>query len=108
MPIEQLVSTEPGWRAVFREPDGGETLSRILAWATVGTSEESELVGLIVDPGEPSKIVAASGAASPGGGTFVRYRYIAPEPLSTAAPKPAPAQADDTTELAKKLLRRRR
>lgn len=110
MRIEQLVSTEPGWRAVFREPDGSESLSRVVAWAAVPGADGAELVGLIVDPAEPSQIVAATGSASPSGGSFARYRYVAPEPPAPATPPAtAPAKADDTAEqLAKKLLKRRR
>ena len=112
MQIAQLVSTEPGWRAVFREPDGSESLSRILAWAIAGSGAKGELVGLIVDPGEPSRIVATAGAVSPGGGTFVRYRYVAPEPPPVAPPTPpaaaAPAEDDTAEQLAKKFLKRRR
>ena len=61
MEIEQLVAAESGWRAVFKEPDGGESLSRILGWAIAGDG----VVGLIVDPAEPSRIITAAGAASP-------------------------------------------
>ena len=51
MRIEQLVPAEPGWKAVFKESDGGETTSRILGWGIVA-GKESELVGVIVDSTE--------------------------------------------------------
>jgi hypothetical protein len=99
--IDQLVSAEPGWRAVFKEPDGSESVSRVLGWAVVGGSDEQQLVGVIVDPAQPSRILPATETVSPGGGSFARYRYAAPEP-----PPPAPAQ--QATELAKSVLKRRR
>jgi hypothetical protein len=108
--IEQLVTAESGWRAVFKEPDGSESLSRVLGWAVLD-GEEPEIVGVIVDPAEPSRIIAASEAVSPDGGDFARYRYVAPEP--PPPPPPAPATAEPEPEeaaqqLAKGLLKRRR
>ena len=116
MRIEELVPAEPGWKAVFREPDGGETVSRILGWAAVADEDEHERVGVIVDPAEPSRIVAAPDAASPDGGSFLRYRYIAPAP-PPPPPAPAPARADAEEEpstedqakqLAKSFIKKRR
>ena len=104
MRIDQLVPAESGWKAVFKEPDGGESLSRILGWAALGGQEELELVGIIVDPGEPSRIVPASAATSPGGGSFARYRYVAPEPTVTIAPTP-PAPPPSSTATAEKLAK---
>jgi hypothetical protein len=112
--IEQLMHAEPGWRAVFKEPDGGESLSRIVGWGTVrsGDDAEPELVGFIVDPAQPSKIVAAPGTASPDGGSFARYRFVPPEPIVLAPPPPPPQaeeEPEDTTQqIAKSLLKRRR
>ena len=107
MEIEQLVPAESGWRAVFKEPDGSESMSRILGWAVA----DDAVVGLIVDPAEPSRIIAAAGAASPGGGTFARYRYVPPEP----PPPPPPPKSEEppepeeaATQLAKGILRRRK
>ena len=63
---------------------------------------------MIVDPAAPSRIVRAPDAAPPSGGTFNRYRYVAPAPLVVPAPAPAP-ESDDTAErLAKGLLKRKR
>ena len=109
MQIEQLAWAEPGWKAVFKEPDGGETMSRIVGWAVVG-GDENEVAGVIVDPTEPSQMVLANEAMSPGGGTFFRYRFVQPEPIVVAAPPPPPAEtAVDTPEqVAKTLLKRRR
>jgi hypothetical protein len=111
MSFQQLAPAESGWKAVFSEPDGTESISRILAWA-IGADKEAEITGVIVDPDDPSRIVAAASATSPGGGTFLRYRYVAPEPIVvTVPPVPTPVSAkdDDSPEqLAKSLLKRRR
>ena len=112
MQIAQLTPVEPGWRAVFGEPDGSESLSRIVAWAVVGSGDGAEIVGVIVDPSERSRIAPAPEVTSPGGGAFVRYRYIAPEPpvVTVAAPSTPEAEAkkEETAEqLAKGFLKRR-
>jgi hypothetical protein len=111
MDIAQLIPAETGWKAVFVEPDGVESVSRILGWAVSGGEGDGELVGLIVDPNEPSKIVSAVDASSPDGGTFTRYRFVAPEPQSITVhtpPPPAPAESESTAEtVAKGLLRRK-
>jgi hypothetical protein len=107
MDIAQLIPAETGWKAVFAEPDGAESVSRILGWAV----RDGELVGLVVDPTEPSSIVAAAEASSPDGGTFSRYRFVAPEAPSITVhtpPPPAPAESESTAEtVAKGLLRRK-
>lgn len=109
MRIDQLVPAESGWKAVFKEPDGGESLSRILGWAAVGGQDEVELVGIIVDPAEPSRIVSAVAAVPPGGGSFARYRYVPPEPtIAIAQAPPAPATQDTAEKLAKSFLKRGR
>ncbi len=112
MPIEHLTPAEPGWKAVFSEPDGGESVSRILGWAVV----DGDVAGVIVDPSEPSRIVRADEAESPDGGTFFRYRFVQPDPIVIQPPPPAPsapvqepAKLEDAPEqLAKGLLKRKR
>jgi hypothetical protein len=108
--IEQLVPAEAGWKAVFKEPDGSESVSRILGWAVArGGGDDAEVFGVIVDPVAPSRIVNAVEAVSPAGGEFSRYRYVAPEPLVVPAPPPAtPEQQDPTEQLAKGFLKRKR
>jgi len=113
MQIRQLVPAEPGWKAVFKEPDGGESHSRILAWAVTDGGEddgagETGLVGMIVDPASPARIVRAPDAAPASGGTFSRYRYVAPAPLVVPAQAPAPGSDDTAERLAKGLLKRKR
>ena len=75
MEIQQLVPAESGWRALFEEPTEEITRSRVLGWALVPTGGAVEVVGMIVDPTEPSRIVAAPGSSSPGGGAFSRYAF---------------------------------
>jgi hypothetical protein len=111
--IEQLVPAESGWKAVFKEADGGESQSRILGWGVAAGEDENELVGVIVDPAEPSRVVAAPEAVSPEGGEFLRYRYVAPDPIVLQAPAPpAPAAPEEkgsaAEQVAKNLLKRKR
>jgi hypothetical protein len=108
MAIQHLVSAESGWRAVFAEPDGSESMSRVVGWAVQGEA----VVGLIVDPGAPSRIVAAAEASSPSGGKFSRYRYVAEKPAPAAAPgaesEQPPAPEDAAKQLVKSVIKRRR
>jgi len=106
--IEQLVTAEAGWKAVFTEPDGSESVSRVLGWAVTGDGDESAVVGVIVDPGTPSRIVSAVEAVSPAGGAFSRYRYVAPEPIVVPAPPPPPPKEDAAEQLAKGFLKRKK
>ena len=108
MRIEQLVAAESGWRAVFKEPDGSESVSRVIGWAVTGDGDEAAIVGVIVDPATPSRIVGAVDAVSPAGGAFSRYRYVAPEPIVVAAPPPEPKQEDTAEQLAKGFLKRKK
>ncbi len=75
MSIQQLVPAETGWKALFEEPTEEITRSRIIGWALVETGGAVEIVGMIVDPTDPSRIIAAPGALSPGGGSFSRYGF---------------------------------
>jgi hypothetical protein len=116
--IEQLTPAETGWKAVFSELDGGESLSRIVGWGLVrpskGEGGDDEVVGFVIDPNDPSRIVRADEAESPDGGTFFRYRFVAPEPIVIQPPAPPPpvqepARLEDAPEqLAKGLLKRKR
>ena len=111
MKIEQLVTAEAGWKAVFKEPDGSESVSRVLGWAVTADGDKTVLVGVIVDPATPSQIVSAVDAVSPGGGAFSRYRYVAPEPIVVPAPPPPPPepkQEDTAEQLAKGFLKRKK
>jgi hypothetical protein len=116
MPIKNLVSADSAWRAVFAEPDGSESLSRIVAWSLNG----DEVVGMIVDPAAPARIVPAADAGSPSGGKFNRYRYVPEKPAAPAAPAPtttpaaapedenSPTTEDAAKQLVKSVIKRRR
>jgi hypothetical protein len=111
--IRHIVPAEVGWKAVFKEPDGSESMSRILGWAIADDgSDDTDVFGVVVDPAAPSRIVSAADAVPPAGGEFSRYRFVAPEPLvipAPATPPPETAAPEDTTEqFAKGLLKRRR
>ena len=111
MQIEQLVPAEPGWKAVFKESDGGESQSRILGWAVASGDDASELVGVVVDPSDPSRIIPAPDAMSPEGGEFLRYRFVAPSPIVVQQPAPPPAEDKNEStaeQVAKGLLKRKR
>ena len=113
MRIAQLVPAEPGWKAVFKEPDGSESLSRIVGWSVTGDGDDAEVVGVIVDPNEPGRIIAVSGADSPGGGSFSRYRFVAPPlppvPAAPSVPAAEPPEPEEAAQqLAKSILKRRR
>jgi hypothetical protein len=110
MGFRQLVPAEVGWKAVFTELDGSETMSRIVAWASVddGEGESSAVVGLLVDPTAPSTVVAAPEAMSPGGGEFLRYRFVAPDPMKVVVEQPAPPPTDTAEVITKKLIKRGR
>ena len=75
MRIQQIVAAENGWRALFEEPTGEVTRSRVVCWALAGTAEAVEIVGMIVDPTEPTKVVSAPDGVSPDGGAFTRYAF---------------------------------
>jgi len=75
MEIQQLVPAESGWKALFEEPTEEITRSRIVGWALARTGDAVEVVGMIVDPTEPAKIIPAPGSTSPGGGAFSRYGF---------------------------------
>ena len=110
MRIKHLVPAEPGWKVVFKEPDGTESMSRVIGWAVSDDDgDQTEVVGVIVDPAAPSQIVSASDAVSPAGGAFSRYRFVAPEPIVVAAPPPPPPpEPDEATKMAKSLIKRKR
>jgi hypothetical protein len=76
--ILQIVPADSGWRAVYGQtddPDSSE-LSRVVAWALVEDDEGGhEVVGLVVDPIDATKVVPATDAISVGAGEFKRYGF---------------------------------
>jgi hypothetical protein len=76
--ILQIVSADSGWRAVYGHPDDPDDaeLSRVVAWALVEDEEgEREVVGLVVDPIDATKLVPAPDAVSVGAGELQRYGF---------------------------------
>jgi hypothetical protein len=75
--IVSLVPAEPGWLALYRgeyEEDGES--ARVVAWALVQDAAGGRrVVGLVVDPAEPTRIVFAPDAASAIAPEFVRYGF---------------------------------
>jgi len=67
--VRHLASAHPEWRAVFDD----ESLVRVAAWAVVVEGGEQRVVGIIVDPSDPSRLIAAPEAVTPDGSVFVRY-----------------------------------
>jgi hypothetical protein len=67
--VRHLASAHPEWRAVFDD----ESLVRVAAWAVLVEEGEQRVVGIIVDPNDPSRLIPAPDAVTPEGSTFVRY-----------------------------------
>jgi hypothetical protein len=78
--ILSLVPAEPGWRAVYKgEYDEDAESARVVAWALVeGEDGTRQIVGLVVDPNDPTKVVAASDGASAIAPEFERYGFREP------------------------------
>ena len=56
MRIKHLVPAELGWKVVFKEPDGSESMSRVIGWAVSDDDgDQTEVVGVIVDPRRPRR-----------------------------------------------------
>jgi hypothetical protein len=75
--IVSLVPAEPGWRAVYgAEFAEDRELARVVAWALVESDEgERRIVGMVIDPNDPTRVVPAPEAASPVAGFFERYGF---------------------------------
>jgi hypothetical protein len=69
MDVRHLASAHPEWRAVFDD----DSLVRVAAWAVVAEGDEQRVVGIIVDPNDPSRLIPAPDAETPEGHLFVRY-----------------------------------
>ncbi len=70
-----MIAAEPGWKALFGKAGEEVGRSRILGWAGVQRSERVEVVGVIVDPNDPTRIVSAADVIDPGGGQLMRYGF---------------------------------
>ncbi|HEX3289948.1 MAG TPA: hypothetical protein VHR46_01045 [Gaiella sp.] len=75
--IHSLVPAIAGWHALYRGEYAEDSESaRIVAWALVEREDGGrEVVGLVVSPDDPTKIVAAPDAASAVAPEFDRYGF---------------------------------
>jgi hypothetical protein len=76
--IKNLIPAGDGWRALFGHGSAAAR-SRVVSWAIVSGEDGDQVVGLVVDPNDPSRIVPAPGATDPEAGAFTRYGYAAPK-----------------------------
>jgi hypothetical protein len=75
--ISWMIAAESGWRALFAV-DGEEVgRSRVIGWGSVEGKDGPELVGVIIDPNDPTRLVAASEVTDPSGGVLLRYAFSA-------------------------------
>jgi hypothetical protein len=73
--IAWMIGAEPGWKALFGI-DGDEVgRSRVVGWAGIEGADETTVVGIIVDPNDPTQLVPASEITDPSGGTLTRYGF---------------------------------
>ena len=74
--IVSLVAAEPGWRAIyFDDDDENRELTRVVAWALVEDDGTQYLIGLVIDPNDPTRIVPAPEGASATAPRFDRYGF---------------------------------
>lgn len=74
--IQNLIPAGEGWRALFGHGSMAAR-SRVIAWAIVAGEDGDQIVGMVVDPNDPSRIVPAPGATDPEAGSFSRYGFAA-------------------------------
>jgi hypothetical protein len=75
--IHSLVPAVAGWHALYRgEYEEDSETARVVAWALVeGEAGEHEVVGLVISPDNPTKILPAPDAASAVAPEFDRYGF---------------------------------
>jgi hypothetical protein len=76
--ILQIIPADTGWRAVYEkeEPTFETELSRLVAWALVEDPQgEREVVGLIVDPSDSTRLTFADAPPPDIAGELQRYGY---------------------------------
>lgn len=74
--IKSLIPAAEGWRALFGHGSAAQR-SRIIGWAVISGTEGDEIVGMVIDPNDPAKIIPAAQAVDPETGSFTRYGYAA-------------------------------
>ena len=75
MDVSWMIAAEPGWKALFGVDGEEVSRSRVIGWASVASDEKTELAGIIVDPNDPTRLVAANTVTDTGGGELFRYAY---------------------------------
>ena len=75
--IHSLVPAIAGWHALYRgEYEEDSESARVVAWALVeGEAGGHEVVGLVISPDNPTKILPAPEAASAVAPEFDRYGF---------------------------------
>ena len=74
--IVSLVAAEPGWRAIYFDDDHEDReLTRVVAWALVEDDGAQDLIGLVIDSNDPTRIVPAPEGASATAPNFDRYGF---------------------------------
>ncbi len=77
--IVWMIPAEPNWKALYGREGAEFARSRVIGWAAVGTAAKQEIVGIVVDPADPKRLVPAPDVVDPSGGELMRYGYAAGE-----------------------------
>jgi len=70
-----MIPAEAGWKALFELYGEEVGRSRVIGWGGVRNGDALEVVGIIVDPNDPSQLAVARDVVDPSGGEFARYGY---------------------------------
>jgi hypothetical protein len=73
MQFTSLISAEPGWKALYGSDGLEESRSRIVAWAIM--EGDHQIVGIVVDPSDRTRLISASEVVDPDGSTLIGYGY---------------------------------
>jgi hypothetical protein len=74
--IVSLASAEQGWRAIYVGEDEARELTRVVAWALIEDADGNRaMIGMVIDPTDPTRIVAAPDGASEIAPEFDRYGF---------------------------------
>ena len=73
MQFTSLIAAEPGWKALYGSNGIEESRSRIVAWAIM--EGDQQIVGIVVDPSDRTRLIAASDVVDPDGSTLIGYGY---------------------------------
>jgi hypothetical protein len=73
--VSWMIAAEPGWKALYGIDDDEVGRSRIVGWAGVERNGGIVLVGVVVDPNDPTQLVPADDVVDPSGGELMRYGF---------------------------------